>query len=470
MEGTHKLLCLYYGNLLEAEGDKMKTFTVKKKLSASTTLKLHPYVHHPMGLAQQAQRAEIRRILHATGAQAKPTTGQSNDKYEHEADRVADKAVRMRNVDVAQRQPENDEEDETLQTKPHANQIIPIMRRQEEPPEEEEELQAKSKAGVIPAVTPSLESRINSLKGGGQPLDSSTRAFFEPRFGHDFSHVRIHQGGQATDVSQSINARAFTLGNNVVFASGQYQPQSSQGKQLLGHELAHVVQQNGSAAPFPAGENSALVSTAIQRKVNYISQVTGKEAKPFFLKFDKSVSKIASLIKGQTGPVVADLHQALAILKALRAKGKITLWNTSGGLQYASYHSGTGEIRLHVVHGAKATASGTLVHEAIHALHAVRFPRLAKMYAKVLAAGGTTNRNQVILLHKFKAWTEYWAYRKAAVYENLRQEPEFFTDPHKSAMSEKGVTGSINRVTKETGKPFEPWRWDPPAKYKTVKK
>ena len=224
----------------------MKTFATKEKRSAPAVHKARPYVHQPLGPVQLAQQAEVRRILRSTGAQAKLTIGQPNDKYEQEADRVADQVMAMPDPEL-QRQPENEEEKELIQTKPLADQITPLVQRQEKPSEEEEELQAKSTPGETPTVTSNIESRINSLKGGGQALDSGIRNFFEPRFGYDFSRVRINHGPQAADVSDLISARAFTLGKNIVFASGQYQPQSIEGKRLLGHELTHVVQQNGGA-------------------------------------------------------------------------------------------------------------------------------------------------------------------------------------------------------------------------------
>jgi hypothetical protein len=82
------------------------------------------------------------------------------------------------------------------------------------------------------------------MKGGGQPLTRSVRDFFEPRFCHDFSGVRVHTGSQAAEATRSVNARAFTLGKNVVFGAGQYSPGTTGTKKLLGHELAHVVQQS----------------------------------------------------------------------------------------------------------------------------------------------------------------------------------------------------------------------------------
>ncbi len=84
--------------------------------------------------------------------------------------------------------------------------------------------------------------------GEGRPLDADTRGFFEPRLGHDLSRVRLHTGAQAAESADRFGARAYTLGHNIVFGAGEYAPASSSGRQLLAHELVHVVQQ-GAGAP-----------------------------------------------------------------------------------------------------------------------------------------------------------------------------------------------------------------------------
>lgn len=112
--------------------------------------------------------------------------------------------------------------------------------------EEEEELQAKLKTGEIPTVPTSIETRINNLKGGGRPLYESERRFFGPRFGMDFSKVRIHDDTQAERSAQYVNARAFTLGHNIVFGAGEYAPNTFAGRKLLAHELMHSIQQRGA--------------------------------------------------------------------------------------------------------------------------------------------------------------------------------------------------------------------------------
>ena len=133
-----------------------------------------------------------------------------------------------------------EEEEETLQTKPLASQITPFVQRQVEEEEEEEMLQAKSMADATSEVPNDLESQINAIRGGGRSLAESERAYFEPRFGVDFSQVRLHTDSQAAE-----SARAFTVGQDVVFGAGQYAQGRSEGRRLVAHELTHVVQQSG---------------------------------------------------------------------------------------------------------------------------------------------------------------------------------------------------------------------------------
>ena len=186
--------------------------------------------------------------------QTKLTINQPNDRYEQEADRVADTVIRMPEPDVSnairfgsiQRACIGCGEGELrrqllIQTKTIAEQITPFIQRQVE--EEEEILQTKAYTGQVSEVTSDIASRIQSLKGGGQPLSETTRAFFESRFGQDFNQVRVHTNSQAANTAQAINSKAFTVGRDVVFGVGQYSPETAIGKRLLAHELTHVIQQ-----------------------------------------------------------------------------------------------------------------------------------------------------------------------------------------------------------------------------------
>lgn len=101
------------------------------------------------------------------------------------------------------------------------------------------------------------EARSRSLAGNGRPLTQSERSFFEPRFGRDFSEVRVHTGIQADRAARSIDAQAFTIGNDIAFAKGNYRPDTTEGKELMAHELTHVVQQKRKPVSTHRGYSTA---------------------------------------------------------------------------------------------------------------------------------------------------------------------------------------------------------------------
>lgn len=102
-------------------------------------------------------------------------------------------------------------------------------------------LQRHASSGTEPASVPPIVHEV--LRAPGQPLDRATRDFMEPRFGHDFSNVRVHTDAKAAESARAVNALAYTVGHNVAFRAGVYAPATSAGQRLLAHELAHVVQQ-----------------------------------------------------------------------------------------------------------------------------------------------------------------------------------------------------------------------------------
>ena len=94
--------------------------------------------------------------------------------------------------------------------------------------------------------TSGVNRYISNVRETGNHLPESTRNFFEPRFGYDFSQVRVHTSASAAEAASSVNARAFTLGRDIVFGSGQFAPETVEGQRLLAHELTHIVQQKYS--------------------------------------------------------------------------------------------------------------------------------------------------------------------------------------------------------------------------------
>jgi len=187
--------------------------SVSQKRNAAFSKPMDSSVSHILFLQRTIGNQGVQRLFNSSAIQAKLKIGQPGDKYEQEADQVMGMPEPL-----VQRQPEEEEEEETLQSKETPDQNYS-------------------------GVTPDIESRIQSLKRGGKPLPESIRTFFEPRFGVDFSKVRIHTDTQAAENSKALNARAFTVGHNLIFGAGQYTPYSNSGRKLLSHELTHVVQQ-----------------------------------------------------------------------------------------------------------------------------------------------------------------------------------------------------------------------------------
>lgn len=214
-----------------------------------------PYVKRKKenGVGAFVQRKQ-QSFLDKMGIHAKLKVSNPGDKSEKEADAIADKVMRMSDIDD-KNEPNTEEvlnETEELQTKPMNSTTSVISREQdEEEPgveeEEEETISAKRETAYRKeGVSASTESKINNL-GGGRPLSSNERSFFEPKFGADFSGVRVHNDSRANQAAGEINAKAFAKGNNVVFAKGEYSPGSEGGKKLMAHELAHVVQSTGQS-------------------------------------------------------------------------------------------------------------------------------------------------------------------------------------------------------------------------------
>lgn len=117
----------------------------------------------------------------------------------------------------------------------------------------QEHAQSAEPAAEVEGLTEDPAVRL----GPGQPMDASVRAGMEAHFGHDFSGVRIHSDPAAAESAQTMGARAYTLGRDVVFGAGEYAPAKKEGKQLLAHELAHVIQQGAARPSSPAAKNVA---------------------------------------------------------------------------------------------------------------------------------------------------------------------------------------------------------------------
>jgi len=162
--------------------------------------------------------------------QPKLTVNTPGDAYEQEADQVADQVMRMQEGDapIVQRMP--------------LTSVGDVQRKCAACEQEEARRKETGSDSAGGKAAPGIVSDVLS-SSAGRPMEGDTRQFMESRFGQDFSQVRIHTDSRAAESASAIQARAYTSGRDIVFGQGQYQPESSSGKRLLAHELAHVGQQ-----------------------------------------------------------------------------------------------------------------------------------------------------------------------------------------------------------------------------------
>jgi outer membrane protein OmpA-like peptidoglycan-associated protein len=229
---------------------------------------------------QEAGNQSAQELPKAGYIQAKLAISNPDDPEEREADNVAHTIMRSY-ADAPASSPcfcsHNGEMCEECQQK----QSQPTIQR---------------RASAPPAPTHVPRGVSDVLRSPGHPLDSGTRSFFEHRFGHDFSHVRLHTDSAASASARSINAHAYTAGSDMIFAPGQYAPGTDAGRHLIAHELVHVIQQgngqsrihrqsadNAAAPAAPAADQGqapadpvdhAAVSAAVDTIVTALKGVT----------------------------------------------------------------------------------------------------------------------------------------------------------------------------------------------------
>ncbi|MBU0702121.1 DUF4157 domain-containing protein [bacterium] len=150
-------------------------------------------------------------------------------------------------------------------------------------------------------------SEIMSNKGSGHGLDDNTRSFMGERFGYNFGGVRIHADGYAARKSNELNAEAFTIGRDVFFNAGRYNPSSTAGKRLLGHELTHVVQQRNGK------DSGATIDTVLQCAVSYDECTSGEET-IVLDSHNRAINMVATAVRklgSYTGTTPVNVRNAL---------------------------------------------------------------------------------------------------------------------------------------------------------------
>ena len=217
--------------------------------------------HHITELQRSIGNQAVQRLIDSHYIQAKLSVSSPADPLEHEADQVAETVMRMPDPRATARV--------RVSNQPSISRLFRKCsgcdaKASSQPLKEEEEKNKEKDVGETQVlqrlhsgshsmlhrsattsgrVDASAESVDDVMRSAGQPLDASTRSFMEPRFGRDFSRVRVHTDARAAESAQAVNARSYAVQGHLVFGRGEYSPGTSSGRRLLAHELAHVVQQ-----------------------------------------------------------------------------------------------------------------------------------------------------------------------------------------------------------------------------------
>src|SRR5262245_51325727 len=225
--------------ILRGSPEKTKLHIERRKFSSDSARsfrdELHPVarLQRKLGNRRLAQLIQARRLAPEAkiiGLQRRLTVGAADDQYEQEAERVACQVMAEQNQ---------------TQTKPPAASSTPIARRQRATEEKTEKPIAAQSSGALHdtfEAGANVEAQVSLSNGRGSPLPDLVRAYMEPRFGVDFSHVRVHTGSEALQMNHAVGAQAFTHGSDIYFGAGH----SPTNLELTAHELTHVVQQSGA--------------------------------------------------------------------------------------------------------------------------------------------------------------------------------------------------------------------------------
>jgi len=220
-----------------------------------------PRLAHPanrslqVSLLQAGQQAmgnqAVQRILRTRTSQDRLTLGRPGDAWEREADRLAGEAVQS----------------------PEATAHLRLKGSEDAPP-------AQGTIAPIGGSNADPESAAQLIPGDGQALPSSLRSLFGPRLGLDFSQVRIHTDAPAAEAARTVHARAYTLGQHIVFGAGEYRPETLRGTRMIAHELVHVAQnaRTGQTLLQKWGEGE-VDQAAIEQAISAVSHVTASSVR-----------------------------------------------------------------------------------------------------------------------------------------------------------------------------------------------
>lgn len=347
----------------------------------------------PVSNSWCTSRLEVQQILRSAKVQPELLIGAPNDVFEREADEVADTVMRMPGGKASSGSLVQSDRIRPKWPGEAADRELATN----ELPEEEEDKLVSLKADVSgeKPFCDDLNGRVRATEGGGIPLGETERAFFEPRFGADFSRVLIHCDEKAEVLAGELNAKAFTIGHTIFFGKNQYQPETHMGRRLMAHELTHVLQQSQALSAVqvqrhcggPEGEFNFPASQVGQRIIAGLGTVT--ETIPSELPGGQPTTRprinpsdVLTLLA--TSPCF--LHDAQQVewlyFGRPRRGGGTTPPRRSPPLTFdfhevpargSHFRRRESEIRIHTTTMADVVQS--IVHEVVHASHAAPGPR-----------------------------------------------------------------------------------------------
>jgi hypothetical protein len=333
--------------------------------------------------------------------------------------------------------------------------------------------------GAMAAPDDAHEIAATGVSGHGQPIPHG--ATIQQLFGrHDISDVKAHIGGSAAGAAAQLGANAYAMGNQVGF-------RSAPDLHTAAHEAAHTVQQRGgvqlaggvgqtgdvyernadhvadavvagrSAESLldPFGGSGRASSTAVQRDAE-LDEATQKQC---LQKAEAALKQLEGTVAKQDQPQPDYIKDAVKLLRTMMNAGKIKFYAFSG-MAHGKFKSG--EIQLDGANPDMINTT-TLLHEGVHALHGQQAPKAAKAYADNIGKEISETDPKLPDMLRWKAYTEYWAYRARFDYYNPakpqdQKMPE--ADIHKTVLSDSGVKGPMAQVWKFDPK-FDPRVWKP---------
>ncbi len=310
------------------------------------------------------------------------------------------------------------------------------------------------------------------LHSSGQPLDTATRAYMEPRFGHDFSRVRIHADARAAESAMAVNAQAYTVGRNVVFGAGQYAPNTSHGQKLLTHELTHVLQQGrttfqpGNALRISAPDGPLEHQAETATESNTINPMQSATSGPLLQRRllatgdKKDIKDFIGLLEPASGftlkhdPKTKEITVTASVLKpqsAVLASRLATISSDPG--QDAEVHLGRKEAG--VMFGKFPMSEENLVQE-------IRIDQILALEKGVPGAGVATLAHELVENYEAHALKDF---RRSTIFTTVHEEASAVEDLIASELIGPGEGRNVFPAEVKSGKRTTTMQIDDRAQY-----